>query len=83
MASSFAVGGLIDIGFSKTADLLLAVSGSGRGVIDLLIEAVVARDDETDGYWLSECLLNCDGIGSHANETVQLAGVAGGCCRAG
>lgn len=30
----FAVGGLTEIGFSKTAELLLVVSSSGRGVID-------------------------------------------------
>lgn len=78
LAGSFAIGGLTDIGFSKNADLLLVLSSSGRGVIDPMIGAVVARDEETDGDWLNERLLTCDGIGPLVGEAVQLSGLSGG-----
>jgi len=78
MAGSFATGGLTDIGFSKNSDLLLVLSGSGRGVIDPAIGAVVARDDEADGDWLDERLLLCGGVGPLAGEEIQLAGLNGG-----
>jgi len=78
MAGSFAIGGLTDIGFSKNSDLLLVLSGGGRGVIDPAIGAVVARDDEADGDWLDERLLLCGGIGPLAGEEIQVAGLNGG-----
>nr|GAT45553.1 predicted protein [Mycena chlorophos] len=78
LAGCFAIGGLTDIGFSKNADLLLVLSGSGRGVIDPKTGAVVARDDASDGDWLNERLLTCEGIGPLAGEEVQLAGLSGG-----
>ena len=78
LSGSIAIGGLTDIGFSKNSDLLLVLSGHGRGVIDPMVGAVIARDDETDGDWLNRRLLLCDGIGPLADEAIQLAGLNGG-----
>lgn len=78
LAGSYAVGGLTEVGFSKTSDLMLVLSSAGRGVIDPIRGEVVARDEEPTGRWLNERLLLCDGIGPLANETIQLAGLSGG-----
>lgn len=77
-AGSLAVGGLYGIGFSRSSDLLLVLSASGRGVIDPSIGAVVARDDEANGSWFNGQLLLCSGIGPIADEAIQLAGLHGG-----
>lgn len=78
LTGSLAIGGLTEIGFSKNSDLLLVLSSSGRGVIDPVTGTVIARDDETDGDWLSERLLVCDGIGPLTGEHIELAGLNGG-----
>lgn len=41
---SFSVGGLIDVGFGTHSDLLMVISGTGRGVFDCLTGEKVARD---------------------------------------
>ncbi|WP_312319870.1 hypothetical protein [Stenotrophomonas sp.] len=77
-AGTYSVGGLSEIGFSRTSDLLLVLSSTGRGVIDPVLGAVVARDEEPFGSWLNDQHLLCDGIGPLADETIQLAGLWGG-----
>lgn len=78
LSGSVAVGGLTEIGFSTSADLLLVLSSGGRGVIDPAKGAVIARDHQTVGDWLNEHLLLCDGIGPVEGESIRLAGLSGG-----
>ena len=40
------IGGLTDIGFGESSDLLLCLSHSGRGIIDCISGEVVARDSD-------------------------------------
>jgi hypothetical protein len=76
---TFAVGGLVEIGFSKNAELLLVVSVSGRGVIDCAQGMKIFRDDdEVDGAWYMPGELVCKGIGPLEAETIQIAGLHGG-----
>lgn len=74
----FAVGGLTEIGFSKTAELLLVVSSSGRGVFDCAQGEKIARDDEVDGDWYKPAELVCQGIGPLQDEAIYIAGLNGG-----
>jgi hypothetical protein len=74
----FVVGGLIEIGFSKNAELLLVVSSAGRGVIDCVQGKKISRDDEVDGEWYMPAELMCQGIGPLQAEAVHIAGLHGG-----
>ncbi len=79
---AFAVGGLTDIGFSPRSDLVLVVSGNGRGVFDCVAGERVARDPsvpkdgETD--WQDCFHLDAEGIGPLAGRRVRTAGLHGG-----
>src|SRR5437868_6538834 len=44
-----AVAGLTEVGFSFAADLLMVVSHQGRGVVDVVTGAVIARDRDEPG----------------------------------
>lgn len=73
-----AVGGLLDIGFSRQSDHLLVVSSSGRGVIDCRTGEKVARDYEDFGDWRNVTNLTCEGVGPLAGETILTTGLHGG-----
>ncbi|WP_071849958.1 hypothetical protein [Duganella sp. HH105] len=78
IAGRFAVGGLTEIGFSRSAEILLVISSSGRGVIDCALGAKVSRDDESSGDWYMPAELVCRGIEPLESEIVQIAGLHGG-----
>lgn len=74
---NIAVGGLTDVGFGDSSDLLICISSNGRGVIDCLAGSKVARDDGDDFEFDAGNLL-VPGIGPLAGKPVRTAGVAGG-----
>lgn len=74
-----AVGGLTEIGFSRQHNnLLLAVSSSGRGVIDCCSGEKIARDYEEYGDWYDPFNLSCLGIGPILEEIITISGLCGG-----
>jgi hypothetical protein len=78
-AGTWAVGGLIEVGFGREADLLLVVSWQGRAVFDPATRTRVARDHEQpDDTWYDEFSLLARGIGPLADQRVPLAGLHGG-----
>jgi len=73
---TFAVGGLIEVGFSKIhPELLLVISSSGRGVIDCSKLKLIDRDDDDD--YNSQDLWAI-GIGKLSNEKIMISGLHGG-----
>tara|TARA_R110002167_G_scaffold319685_1_gene525468 strand:- start:1678 stop:2256 length:579 start_codon:yes stop_codon:yes gene_type:complete len=75
---SMAVGGLTDLGFSKSSPYLLVISSQGRGVIDCQTGEKVARDYDEMGDWFNPQQLLCQGIGPLASEWIQTCGINGG-----
>lgn len=76
--TTLAVGGLLEIGFSKVNHQLLIISSSGRSLINCINGEKVARDYEEDGDWYNPINLTCQGIGPIADETLLIAGLHGG-----
>ncbi|HBE68483.1 MAG TPA: hypothetical protein DDW52_10085 [Planctomycetaceae bacterium] len=78
LVATHAVGGLTEIGYAPSTDLLLAVSSQGRGVFDCTTGERIARD--SDDVWddLNETLLTSRGIGPLSDTIVRLAGLHGG-----
>lgn len=74
--ATIAVGGLLSIGFDRTSELLLVISGAGRGVIDCRTGGKVARD--YDEYFGNEQFLEADGIGPLHGKIVPVSGFFGG-----
>ena len=72
-----AVGGLTDVGFGDSSDLLICISSAGRGVIDCLTGIKVARDDGETFAFDRENLLVA-GLGPLAERQIRTAGLAGG-----
>jgi len=72
-----AVGGLTDVGFADSSDLLLCVSADGRGLIDCLSGEKISRDYDRDFNFDAGNLL-IEGIGPLADQTIRMAGLAGG-----
>lgn len=75
---SFAVGGLLSIGFSKIqSHILLVVSSSGRSLIDCNSGNKIERDyEEYEG--LDKWNLTCKGIGELKDEVIAICGLNGG-----
>jgi hypothetical protein len=72
-----AVGGLTDVGFGESTDLLLVASGAGRGVFDCRTGVRLARDAGDDLIFdIGNLLL--DGIGPLAGKRVRMSGMYGG-----
>lgn len=74
--ATFAIAGLLEVGFSRESEHLLITSSSGRGVIDCACAEMIARDysqyPSTDRY------LECQGIGSLAGDSIRMSGMSGG-----
>jgi WD40 repeat protein len=73
-----AIGGLTDLGFSKSGPYLLVISSQGRGVFDCNTGERIARDYDEYGDWFNERKLVCKGIGPIESETIQTCGIYGG-----
>jgi hypothetical protein len=71
------VGGLQDVGFAPSSDLLLATSVNGLGVFDCLAGRRLARDDDQD-LEIDAAHLTIVGIGPIEGITIPLAGIHGG-----
>lgn len=76
-AGVHAVGGLTDVAFAESSDLLLAVSSSGRGLFDCSSGQRIARDDSEDFQHDTSNLLVA-GIGPLASQRLHTAGLHGG-----
>jgi len=76
-AGVHAVGGLTDVAFAESSDLLLVVSSSGRGLFDCSSGQRIARDD-SDDFQHDTSNLVVAGIGPLASQRLHTAGVHGG-----
>ena len=78
LLATHAVGGLTEVGYAPSSDLLLAVSSQGRGVFDCTTGERIARDHEE--FWddINETLLTSRGIGPLSDTIIRLAGLHGG-----
>ncbi len=72
------VGGLVEVGFSESNDYLLTITADGRGLIDCVTGAKVARDRDNSTVWRNWPRLLAQGIGPIAEEWVSLCGLWGG-----
>ncbi|WP_394793941.1 hypothetical protein [Armatimonas sp.] len=77
LVNSWAVGGLIAVGYAPNTDMLLAGSGTGLGVFDCLTGSRLARNHESDGYPEARTLL-FDGFGPLDGQKIRAAGLGGG-----
>ncbi len=73
--NTFAIGGLIQVGFAPQSDYLLVVSHQGRGVFDCISGQKLARD-ANDAFDESE--LTAEGIGLLEGQKIRTAGLFGG-----
>lgn len=76
-SQQIAIGGLTEVGFANSSDLLLCISSGGRGLIDCVSGERVARDD-AEGFQFDSGNLLATGIGPLSGELVRVAGLAGG-----
>lgn len=74
----FALGGLQDLGFAESSDLLLVVSTAGRGLYDLLSGERLARDPDDSYTWFDAYNLRCQGVGLLTERLIRTAGLSGG-----
>jgi hypothetical protein len=76
--TSMAVGGLLNVGFSKNkTSLLLVISSTGRSIVDCTTGLRVERDYEKY-VGLDEYGLTCIGIGVLKDECITISGPHGG-----
>ncbi|AXT62040.1 hypothetical protein D1816_17300 [Aquimarina sp. AD10] len=74
----FAVSGLTEIGFSElNPDVLLVISGNGRGLFDCSSLKKNERDNTTD-FEIDYSNLTCYGIGELKEEKIRISGLHGG-----
>jgi hypothetical protein len=76
LAATHAVGGLTDVGFADSSDLLLVISSS-RGLFDCATGERIARDPSEDFDHDTSNLL-AFGIGPLAEHCIRTAGLHGG-----
>ena len=76
-AAVHSVGGLTDVGFGISSDLLLVLSHDGRGLFDCASGERIARDRSTNFEHDTANLL-ARGIGPIAGQLVRTAGLYGG-----
>jgi hypothetical protein len=72
-----AVGGLTDVAFADSTDLLLVISSAGRGLFNCSSGERVARDPADDFDYDTSNLL-ASGIGSLESQRLRTAGLHGG-----
>lgn len=77
-STSFAVGGLLAIGYAEATDLLLVISSQGRGIFDCQFGTKIARDDtDADAFYDAIALL-AQGFGPLDGQAIRIAGLFGG-----
>ena len=72
-----AVGGLTEIGFADDTDLLVVLSGQGRGIYDCTSGERLERDYDSD-FPHDARNLTTPGFGVLEGKTIRTAGLAGG-----
>ncbi|WP_137113809.1 MULTISPECIES: hypothetical protein [Mesorhizobium] len=71
------VGGLTDVGFAHSSELLIIVSASGRGLLDCRKGTFIARDtDENFEFDIGN--LEVEGIGPLQGQKIRTNGLYGG-----
>ncbi len=75
--AAHSVGGLTDVGFADSSDLLLVISSAGRGLFDCVTGDRIARDPSED-FVFDAYNLSAEGIGPIAGNRVRTAGLYGG-----
>lgn len=74
----YAVGGLLEVGFSRHQEMLLVISSQGQGVFDCKTgEKIFRCYDESDDNASAQVLKSL-GVGPLAGEVIDLAGIYGG-----
>ncbi len=71
------VGGLTDVAFAESTDLLLVISSAGRGLFDCSSGERIARDP-SDDFEHDTANLLAPGIGPVASQFLRTAGLHGG-----
>ncbi|MFT3728252.1 MAG: hypothetical protein QM759_10555 [Terricaulis sp.] len=71
------IGGLTEVGFANSSDLLLVISSAGRGVVDTGQGKLIARDDD-DRFAFDSGNLIAEGIGPINGVKVRVSGLRGG-----
>lgn len=72
-----AIGGLLSVGFSKQADMLLVESSQGLGLFECGTLQLIAREKNNDEN-IYDNQLQCLGIGPVKDELIPMAGIHGG-----
>ena len=73
----YAIGGLTDIGFADDSDILVVLSGQGRGLFDCTTGERLDRDHDA-AFPHDECNLTTPGFGTVEGQVIRTAGLAGG-----
>jgi hypothetical protein len=73
--NTYAIGGLLNIGYSDNTDMLIVLSSQGRGIFNCLTGEVTFRDDEDWYPDFDEINGTIKGFGSEINKLVKVAGV--------
>jgi hypothetical protein len=79
--ASHTIGGLTEVGYSESTDLLLVISSEGRSLFDCLSGTCMAKDHEVPGtnmIWYEPARLIALGINALSDQFVRLAGWHGG-----
>jgi hypothetical protein len=76
--TTWAVGGLFQVGYAEGTDLLLVLSSQGRGVFDCLTGEKVARDYNEAHDYFDPIRLVARGFGPLDGKSIRMAGLFGG-----
>jgi len=76
--TTWAVGGLFQVGYAENSDLLLVLSSQGRGIFDCLTGERVARDYEEAHDYFDSIRLMASGFGPLEGQNIRMAGLFGG-----
>ncbi len=73
------LGGVYEVGYGASSDLLLIVTANGRGVVDCITGERLVRDHTNISEdWYDPIGLVADGIGPLVDQRIRLAGIHGG-----
>jgi hypothetical protein len=76
--TGFAIGGLTEVGYAPDSDLLLVVSGQGRGVFNCVTGEKIARDSDDSLDFIDATKLVASGIGPLEGQRIRMGGLHGG-----
>ena len=76
--ATWAVSGLVQVGYAENSYLLLVLSSQGRGVFDCLTGQKIARDYDEAGDYFDPIRLLAQGFGPMEAKCIRMAGLFGG-----